>query len=140
MPSVGRLNAASIAESESWRPRKCNGTRIGMLETAKTFPGNAAAAGASRFRMNSPKRKRAASSGMPNSSQRRMWSASVGSRHGFTATNSTKPGRLPDRRVAFEGGVGRLQVLVGNNAEHMIGGVMALLHPAIDVAAALDLP
>jgi len=49
-------------------------------------------------------------------------------------------GGLPERRVAFEGGVGRLQVFVGNDAEHMLGGVMALLHPGINVIAAPDLP
>src|SRR6516162_6007872 len=42
------------------------------LETAKTLPGKATAAGASRLCMNSLKRSRAAPSGMPNSSQRRM--------------------------------------------------------------------
>jgi hypothetical protein len=31
------------------RPRKCSGTRIGMLETANTVPGKAAAVGASRL-------------------------------------------------------------------------------------------
>ena len=73
-----------------------------------------------------------------------MWSASVGSRQGFTATNSTKPGRLrrrlPERGVALQGRIGRLQVLVRHDAEHVVGGVVALLHPGIDVVAALDLP
>jgi len=44
---------------------KMLGTRIGMLETANTLPGKAAAAGASRFAMNSRKRMQAASSGTP---------------------------------------------------------------------------
>ena len=47
------------------------GTRIGMLETAKTLPGKATAAGANRTDINSRKRRRAASCAMPNSSQRR---------------------------------------------------------------------
>ncbi len=49
-------------------------------------------------------------------------------------------GGLPQRGVAFQGGVGRLQVLVRDDAEHMIGGIVARLHPGIDVLAALDLP
>ena len=49
-------------------------------------------------------------------------------------------GRLPERGIAFERRVGRLQVVVRDDAEHMIGGVVALLHPGVDVVAALDLP
>ena len=70
------------------------GTRIGMLETATTLPGKVTGSDAPRFSMNSPKRRWAASCGTPKSSQRRRWSLSVGSRHGFTTTNRTNPGRL----------------------------------------------
>ena len=48
--------------------------------------------------------------------------------------------RLPQRGVALQGRVGRLQVLVRDDAEHVVGGVVALLHPGVDVVAALDLP
>ena len=65
-----------------------------MFDTAKTLPGNATVSGGRGLVMNSRKRTRAASSGMPKSSQRRMWSLSVGRRQGFTATNRMKPGRL----------------------------------------------
>ena len=49
-------------------------------------------------------------------------------------------GRLPERGIALKRGVGGLQVVIGDDAEHMIGGVVALLHPGVDVVAALDLP
>ena len=48
--------------------------------------------------------------------------------------------RLPQRGVALQGRVRRLQVLVRDDAEHVVGGVVALLHPGVDVVAALDLP
>jgi hypothetical protein len=46
----------------------CFGAWVDLLETAKTMPGKATAAGASRFAMNSRKRMRAASCGTPKSS------------------------------------------------------------------------
>ena len=49
-------------------------------------------------------------------------------------------GGLPERGVALQGRVGRLQVLVRDHAEHVVGGIMAPLHPGVDVVAALDLP
>ena len=48
--------------------------------------------------------------------------------------------RLPDRRVAFEGGIGSLQIVVGDDTQHMVGGLVALLHPGVNVVAAIDLP
>ena len=48
--------------------------------------------------------------------------------------------RLPQRGVAFQRRIGRLQIFVRHDAEHVVGGVVALLHPGIDVVAALDLP
>ena len=56
--------------------------------------------------------------------------------------DETRPfgGRLPERGIAFKRGVGRLQVVIGDDAEHLIGGIVALLHPGVDVVAALDLP
>jgi hypothetical protein len=71
-----------------------------MLETANILAGKATTAGASRFCMNSRKRNRAASSGMPNNSQRRMQSESDGSLHGFTDTRSAKPGCFAARHNA----------------------------------------
>ncbi len=133
-----------MAASASSRPRKWVGTRIGMLETANALPGNAIAAGASRFSMNSRKRMRAARSGMPNSSQRRIWSAERRQPAGLHRheQHEARPlrRRLPQRGVALQGRVGRLQILVRHHAEHMVGGVVALLHPGVDVVAALDLP
>jgi len=82
-----RISVASIAATASPRPMKCSGTRIGMLETANTFPGKATASGAARVFMKSRKRTLAASSGMPKSSQRR-------NRQGLTTTRRTKAGRL----------------------------------------------
>jgi hypothetical protein len=54
----------------SSRPIKCVGTRIGGLDTAETFPGNGAVSTDFGFAINSRKRRRAASTGMPKSSQR----------------------------------------------------------------------
>jgi hypothetical protein len=49
-------------------------------------------------------------------------------------------GRLPERGIALKRGVGRLQVVIGDDAEHMIGGVVALLHPGVNIVPALYLP
>jgi trehalose utilization protein len=46
------------------------------------------------------RRMRAASSGRPNNSQRRMWSDSVGSLHGLTATKRAKPACFAARHSA----------------------------------------
>jgi hypothetical protein len=48
--------------------------------------------------------------------------------------------RLPERGVALQRRIARFQVFVGNDAQNMVGRVVALLHPAVDVTAALDLP
>ena len=48
--------------------------------------------------------------------------------------------RLPERGVALQRRIRRLQIFVRHDAEDVVGGVVALLHPAVDVAAALDLP
>jgi hypothetical protein len=48
--------------------------------------------------------------------------------------------RFPQRRVALERRVWRLQIVVGDDAQHVVGCVKALFHPAVNVVAALDLP
>jgi hypothetical protein len=56
--------------------------------------------------------------------------------------NEARPAvrRLPERRITLEGREGSLEIFVGDHAQHVIGSVKALFHPAIDVAAAFDLP
>jgi len=48
--------------------------------------------------------------------------------------------RLPQSGVAFERRVGGLQIIVGHDAEHVLGSVVVRLHPGVDVVAVLDLP
>src|SRR5262249_53518800 len=48
--------------------------------------------------------------------------------------------RLPQRRVALEGGIRRLQIVIRDGAEHVIRRIVVLLHPGVDVIAAFDLP
>ncbi len=131
-PSSHPASVIRHPDPECWKPQA-------------TLPGNATASALRPLTlMKSRKRARAASSGTPNSSQRRTWSASVGSRHGLTATNRTKPGRLarglPHRGVALERRKGRFQVFVRHHTKHVIGRLVTHLHPGIDVVAALDLP
>jgi hypothetical protein len=60
----------------------------------------------------------------------------------LTATNRNGPAtrRLPQRRITLERREGGLEIFIGDDAKHVVGGIKALFHPAIDVAAALDLP
>jgi hypothetical protein len=48
--------------------------------------------------------------------------------------------RDPETGAAFQGRIGRLQILFRDDAEHVMGRVDALLHPGIDILAAFDLP
>jgi hypothetical protein len=51
--------------------------------------------------------------------------------------------RLPLRGPAFDGRIGRLdivQIVVRHHAEHVIGGLMAPFHPGVNIVAGLDLP
>ena len=138
------LSAASMAASSSSRPMKWVGTRIGMLETANTWPGKAALCG-----------RRAARHEFAEARARRLLGHAVELAAADVIDQRRQParlhhheqheagavlGRLPQRRVALQGRVGGLQVLVRHHAEHVIGGVVARFHPGVDVVAALDLP
>ena len=48
--------------------------------------------------------------------------------------------RLPQRCVAFERRIGRLEVVIRHHTQHVVGSVVALLHPGVDVVAAFELP
>jgi hypothetical protein len=137
------LSAVSIAASESSRPKKCMGTRIGILETANVLPGKATAAGSSRLCMNSRKRMRAAPSG---TAEKLAAADVVGERRQFARLHrrEEREARLfrrpPQRSVAFQGRIGCLEIVVRHYAEYMVGGIGTPFHPGIDIVAALDLP
>jgi hypothetical protein len=114
-----------------------------MLETANTRPGKAAGSGCARRHEVAQAQARRVL-GHPE----QLAAADVVAERRQPAglhrheEDEARPlgGGLPERRVAFEGRVGGLQVRVRHHAEHVVGRVVAPLHPAVDVVAALDLP
>jgi hypothetical protein len=48
--------------------------------------------------------------------------------------------RLPQRRIALQGRIGRLQIFVRHYTQYMVGRVVPGLHPGVDVIAGADLP
>ncbi len=144
LPREAVLSAAAMAASSSSRPMKWVGTRIGMLETANTLPGKAAISG----RVARAHEFAEARAGRILGHAEQLAAADVIDErrqparlhHHEQNEAGAVLGRLPQRRVAFQGGVGGLQVLVRHDAEHVIGGIVARFHPGIDVVAALDLP
>ena len=140
----GVLSAAAMAASSASRPMKWVGTRIGMLETANTWPGKAALCGAARLAhefLEARARRllgHAVELAAADVIDQRRQPARL--HHHEQHEAGAVLGRLPQRRVALQRRVGGLEVLVRHHAEHVIGGVVARLHPGVDVVAALDLP